>query len=382
METIVLLGIAAVIAYFVGRASAEPKIARARAETKKVEEQLREVQGLFNKALRGVREDSALLPSLVRWADSLEEAHDKAVSLALRTKKHPARKAAEEVLIARTEARQTKRELRLALNRVDLYESLAPWLSEYTELTVGELIDAMREEEEAKASAERGEDPVTRYLLKTEWKKLSPRERDQLALDRYCDPKRQRTPWTAGIQYERYAGYIYEQSGFAVEYRGALQGRGDLGIDLVCEDDASVLIVQCKRLSLEKQLPVRENAVAQIFGSAEFHRMCSGTSKPVRPVLVTTYQLSDEARRFAKHLKVEVKEFFELKPYPMIKCNISHVNGEKIYHLPMDQQYDKVIVGDREGEFYASTVKEAESAGFRRAFRWKGGDSQGVQPGK
>lgn len=104
--------------------------------------------------------------------------------------------------------------------------------------------------------------------------------------------------------------------------------------------------------------------------------MCSGTSKPVRPVLVTTYQLSDEARRFAEHLKVEVKEFFELKPYPMIKCNISHVDGEKIYHLPMDQQYDKVIVGDREGEFYASTVKEAESAGFRRAFRWKGGDSQ------
>ena len=57
METLVLLGVAAIIAYFVGRASAEPKITRARAETKKVEEQLREVQGLFDGALRGVRED-------------------------------------------------------------------------------------------------------------------------------------------------------------------------------------------------------------------------------------------------------------------------------------------------------------------------------------
>ena len=377
METIVLLGIAAVIAYFVGRASAEPKITRARAETKKVEEQLREVQGLFNKALRGVRDDSALLPSLVRWADSLEEAHDQAVSLSLRTKKHPARKAADEVRIARTEARQTKQALRLALNRVDLYESLAPWLSEYTELTVGELIDAMREEKEARVSAERGEDPVTRYVPKTEWKKLSPCERNQLALDRHCDPKRKRTPWAAGIQYERYVGYVYEQSGFAVEYRGALRGHEDLGIDLVCEDDASVLIVQCKRLSLEKQVPVRENAVAQIFGSAEFHRMCSGTAKRVRPVLVTTYQLSDEARRFAEHLKVAVKEFLELKPYPIIKCNISQVDGEKIYHLPIDQQYDNVIVGDKEGEFYASTVKEAENAGFRRAFRWKGSGCSG-----
>jgi hypothetical protein len=38
----------------------------------------------------------------------------------------------------------------------------------------------------------------------------------------------------------------------------------------------------------------------------------------------------------------------------------------------MDQQYDKVIVGDTLGECYAATVAEAESKGFRRAFRWKG----------
>jgi hypothetical protein len=31
----------------------------------------------------------------------------------------------------------------------------------------------------------------------------------------------------------------------------------------------------------------------------------------------------------------------------MIKCNISKRSGEKIYHLPFDQQYDKVkIVND------------------------------------
>jgi len=378
LEVLVVIGIAAVISYFVGRASAQPQITLARAERKKIEEQLAELRGVFDEALRGVREDSALLPSLVRWAESLEEARDAAISLTLRTKKHPARKAAEEVRSARSDGRQAKRELRLALNRVDLYESLAPWLAEYTELTVGELIEAMREEAETRASAERGEDPVGRYVPRAEWKKLNPAERNQLALDRYCDPSRRRTPWAAGIQYERYVGFVYEQQGFTVEYRGALQGREDLGIDLVCENDTEILIVQCKRLSAEKQLPVRENAVAQIFGSAEFHRMCSGTSKSVRPVLVTTYQLSEEAKRFSEHLAVEAKEFFELKPYPMVKCNISHVDGEKIYHLPMDQQYDKVIVGDQEGEFYASTVKEAESAGFRRAFRWKGGDRQGA----
>ena len=35
----------------------------------------------------------------------------------------------------------------------------------------------------------------------------------------------------------------------------------------------------------------------------------------------------------------------------------------------MDQQYDRTIIGNRSGEFYAFTVKEAEDAGFRRAFK-------------
>ncbi|MCH8269701.1 MAG: restriction endonuclease [Planctomycetes bacterium] len=349
---------------------------QARAETKKAQTQFLRLQRSFDKFPSEIREDSVLLPSLVRWAETLEEERDEAIASALEWKKRPAYKGAEETRIARSIARQAKREFRLAMNRVDFYESLAPWLAEYTDLTVSELIDAMREEEEAKASAERGEDPLTLWVPKIEWKKLSPPERNQKALDRYCDPERRRTPWAAGIDYERYVGYMYEQSGFAVEYRGATRGREDQGIDLICEDRIRILIIQCKRLSLDKELPVRENTVAQIYGSAEFHRMCSDKLKPVRPVLVTTYQLSDEARRFAEHLKVEVKEFFKLKPHPMIKCNISHIDGEKIYHLPMDQQYDRVIVGDREGEFYASTVEVAESAGFRRAFRWMGSDSR------
>jgi hypothetical protein len=40
----------------------------------------------------------------------------------------------------------------------------------------------------------------------------------------------------------------------------------------------------------------------------------------------------------------------------------------------MDQMYDKVIIGDEKGECYVSTVKEAEDLGFRRAWRWSGGE--------
>ena len=59
-----------------------------------------------------------------------------------------------------------------------------------------------------------------------------------------------------------------------------------------------------------------------------------------------------------------------MNEFPRIKCNINN-DGEKIYHLPFDQQYDRVqIIND--GEMYATTVTEAEEAGFRRAYRWHG----------
>ena len=80
-----------------------------------------------------------------------------------------------------------------------------------------------------------------------------------MALDRYLEPSRKRSAWTAGIQYERYIGYLYEQDGFKVEYHGALQGKEDIGIDLICKKGEEVQIVQCKRLSPTKAIPVREN---------------------------------------------------------------------------------------------------------------------------
>lgn len=367
------------VAYFVGRATMSPHITKAREAREAAEYQLRGIQdrwtllqSLFDETLGSLRKDSVLLHSLVRWADELEIAKDSVIAHGLVHKSRPAHKAAQEVRASRAEARQSKRELNLTLNRLALYESLAPWLVEYTELTVDELIDALREEAEAEASEE---DPVARYVPKAEWSKLTVTERNQMALDRYCDPKRKRTPWAAGIQYERFIGYTYEKAGCKVEYRGAVAGKEDLGVDLVCENANQIQIVQCKRLSVVKELPVRENTIAQIYGSAEYYRMVTGTTKPVIPVLITTYQLSDEARRFARHLKVNFKELFEMKSYPMVKCNVARADGERIYHLPMDQQYDNVIIGDAPGEFYATTVQEAERAGFRRAFRWKGSTS-------
>jgi hypothetical protein len=58
-----------------------------------------------------------------------------------------------------------------------------------------------------------------------------------------------------------------------------------------------------------------------------------------------------------------------MKDFPRIKCNIN--NGNRIYHLPFDQQYDTTKI-ENIGEFYAISVKDAEAKGFRRAVRWLG----------
>ena len=68
---------------------------------------------------------------------------------------------------------------------------------------------------------------------------------------------------------------------------------------------------------------------------------------------------------FAKKLGVRV-HVVEMGEFPVIKCNIN--NGNKIYHLPFDQQYWRTqIIND--GEFYAWSVAEATSKGFRRAMK-------------
>ncbi len=353
-------------------ARTQAKLVIAEREKRKTERSLKNINELYSKTLADLQKDSALLPSLVRWSERLQESFDTSIVLGLTRKKRPAKKAAEEVKLARAKARSLKKESDIVMNRLDLYESLAPWLSDYVDISVGELLTALREEEARRKSPNLDEDPVTKYISKSEWTQLSPGERNQLALDRYLEPSRKRSLWRVGIDYERFVGYQLELKGYSVEYHGATQGKEDLGIDLICKRDTAYLVVQCKRLSRVRQVPVRENVISQVYGAAAYFRMSLNETCSVTPVLITSYVLSDQARLFAKFLGVQATENYEIGPYPMIKCNISQRDGEKIYHLPMDQQYDKVIVGDVSGEFYAATVAEAEAKGFRRAFRWKG----------
>lgn len=326
----------------------------------------------YTLAISKIKQECALLPSVVAWSSRLQEAIDSEIAGALIEKDRPARKAAGEVKEARAIARNWKKEAETLRNRVSLYEAEAPWLVECTDYSVEEIVEGLRQEIELQKAASSGNDPTHLFVSASEWANLTEVQRTQLALDRYWE-YRQRNAWAAGIQYERFVGYSYEENGFDVVYHGATKGVSDLGIDLVCEKGGQVHLVQCKRLSVEKAFPVRENTVAQIFGASLYYAHANGIQREsVTPIVVTTYELSEDAKKFAKALGVKYRERFSLEHYPCIKCNISAGSGERIYHLPFDQQYDVTRIEISKGECYALSIAEAERLGFRRASRWFG----------
>lgn len=336
-----------------------------------LKDQYADLQAFSEAVLVDWKKQGILLPALREWGEMVQSEYDKVITKTLESRR--AWKAAEAVRESKAEARRFRNEASRLKLQLSLYESLAPWLDEYCDLSVEEILDGLKEEEEIKELYKSGGDPVSLFVPRAEWEKLTESERNQLALDRYWHGSRRKSAWTAGIQYERYVGFLYEADGYEVAYQGATHGVDDLGIDLICKRKNVTRIVQCKRLSVAKERPVRENVIAQVFGAGHFYAMESKDESVIHIDLCTTYECSETARNFAKHLNVNLFERVPFEPYPCIKCNISQLTGERIYHLPFDQHYDSVVIGDMTGEFYAMTIAEAEGAGFRRAFRWRGG---------
>ena len=215
-------------------------------------------------------------------------------------------------------------------------------------------------------------DATSSFLSKEEYERLNTCERNQLALDRYRN-SHNKTKWQIGRDYELYVGYKYSLKGYSVDYFGSYMGIEDLGRDIIAKKDDKILIIQCKYWSSKKQ--IHENHINQLFGTMMCYCIEHDIDKSkVKGVMVTNIELSDMAKKMAKMLKIEVVENFEVGEYPCIKCNInrdSYGIETKIYHLPFDQQYDATKI-DQKGEFMATTVAEAEAAGFRRAFKWFG----------
>ncbi|REK24787.1 MAG: hypothetical protein DWQ41_13230 [Planctomycetota bacterium] len=344
-----------------------------RAERDRLLDEVRE----FREAL-----DTGFLQGRKWLADAFSEyiqTRDYELACSLVVKPSPALKGAEAVSQIGKKRAEMARQLKMLQFQLASYEEYFPVLLEYRDAILDEVVDLRNGASEAL----KGVDPALGLgiLSKEEYEKLPNVEKFQLALDRYW--AREKSKLEIGRVYERYVGYLYEREGWAVSYQGIEKGLEDFGRDLICQRDGDIHIVQCKCWSKDKQ--IREKHILQLYGTTVLYRIHHQQSSQqllfditceITPVFAATTNLSDDARMVAEHLKVVVRDE-PLKRYPMIKCNVNADTGERIYHLPFDQQYDRVIVGKDPGEFYAETTAEAEAAGFRRAYRWRGGDDGG-----
>lgn len=331
---------------------------------------------------RLLTEKSKCFPWLAGAVADLVLLKNKEVSDYLRTKRNPAATAAQTVRQVGQEKRALVEQLKLAQYTLYQYESLFPFLTQFRE---DDIEEAMLEITEAYAGQPepQQDDPVKTYLTPGEYACLSPTERNQRALDRYQLARK--SNFQIGRDYERYVGYLYESRGYHVSYYGIEHGKEDLGRDLICRKDGKTEVVQCKYWSQQKL--IHEKHINQLFGTTVMLYLDSVSKQKSPPqlhhfpqllatgditaVFYTSTQLSPTARNFAQALGIHIHERVAIGPYPMIKCHISTMTGEKIYHLPFDQMYDRTKL-DKAGEFYAMTVAEAEVKGFRRAWRWRG----------
>jgi hypothetical protein len=160
----------------------------------------------------------------------------------LRYKKHPARKSADVVKEIAHEKRELQAKAKFLEYQLRSYEEYFPFLEEYREVILDERAGLVANQDNIEQLE--SIDPVRLLLDQAEYEKLSPADRNQLALDRYI--KRTKSNWEIGRLYERYIGYLYESKGWRVTYHGAIMGFEDFGRDLICVSDGQTEIIQAK----------------------------------------------------------------------------------------------------------------------------------------
>ena len=281
-------------------------------------------------------------------------------------KSHPALSAAETVSELKREVRRYIKDYKLMLYKYEYLKNLFPELGRYLDDDEGELVEI--EEFQNNNGYTDGYDRVRDYISKEEYMKLSESERNQRAYDKW--KAKNKSKWIVGMLYEIQVSQLLQRNGYKVEEYGMNNGFQDLGRDIIAHKEGITYIIQCKNWNAKSQ--IHENTVCQTFGTTIEYELSKDVSlipDKIVPVIITTTTLSETALRFANKLGVEVKYIRFDDSIPLIKCNINNKN--KIYHLPFDQQYWHTYI-DKEGEFYAYTVEEAEKKGFRRAYRWSG----------
>jgi hypothetical protein len=331
-------------------------------------------------------EKSRGFPWLVKAYNDYFHLQDMRLATCLENKLSPALKAAEEHRQIAKERREAEKAARISAYLVDYCRYLAPWLDDYIGLEATELDEIIEDIHSTWEKKEKEFDEEVKRHYGPKYEGLNPTQKLQKKLDWYWE-KPNKSDWQIGRDYERYIGYLYEIKGWKVYYHGK-KGFEDLGRDLICRKGDVTEIVQCKRWSQEKT--IYEKHIYYLFGTTvEYYLENFGDKEDLQlslfpeivrkrrviPKLIATAKVSEKAEQVAKVLNLIIEEILFPKtvpPYPSVKCNVARRTGEKIYHLPFDQQYDTALIEEERLERYVNTIAEAERKGFRHAYRWKG----------
>lgn len=306
------------------------------------------------------------IPYMAKLISDFETIDLKKLEISLALEKYSERQKIPKIKEIRAETKALLEQYKIYEYQLSYAINLFPALKDVLDSDFNDLPNSLNLE-----SAEH--DYVRDYLSSEEWNSLSATEKNQLALDRYCQ-SHNKSKWQIGRDYELYIGFMFQKSGYSVDYFGSYMGLEDLGRDIIATKQGKTLIVQCKYWSSVKT--IHEKHIAQLYGTLveyciENHK---SLGSDVKGAFVTNIEFSATAKRFARFLNIDIYGSVDRGIYPMIKCNIGkdeYGNQTKIYHLPFDQQYDSVKI-DKPGECFAFSVREAEQKGFRRAYKWYG----------
>lgn len=208
--------------------------------------------------------------------------------------------------------------------------------------------------------------PATKKEIKKYY--TSPEQIKKFEGELHSYMKAKKTNYEIGLMYERYLGYLLEMKGYTVEFSGAKKGMRDQGRDLIAKNGKETLIIQAKYWAKSKK--IQSKHIEQLYGTTELYKR-THKNENVIAVLYSTTDLTEDAEFTAASLEVVFRHVLFNKFYPMIKCNISN-NGDRIFHLPCDDYYDRIHIEPHKGEFYARSIAEAVAHDFRRAFKYKG----------
>lgn len=115
----------------------------------------------------------------------------------------------------------------------------------------------------------------------------------------------------AGKEYELFIGQKYENLGYKVEYRGIDLEKEDGGIDLIAENEKTVVLVQCKNWINIDNYQIESRDLRAFIGDCFLYKINNSTVKPIAFHFIVSddQMLSESARFFVQtHGMIKLKE--------------------------------------------------------------------------